>query len=108
MEMELSKEDQKIIDEALATCHPWWRKPINPTEWDKLVSQHRSFALSSCESYKDAVDMNAPRFLTQMIARNRYKLVSRYDRTKRRAEREKKRWCHNLLHALGLKIDITD
>lgn len=107
MNMELSEDDQKIIDEALATWQPWWRKPINPTEWDKLVSQHGAFALSSCESYETALDINAPRFLTQMIARNRYKLVSRYARTRRRAEREKARWCNNLLHALGLKIDTN-
>lgn len=97
-------EEQAELDEAMKTWIPFWRKPTNPQEWDKLVSQRYSFAISAKESHDGAVASDAPMFLRQLLAKSRYVAARKYWRTKRRASNEKQRLCENLLHAMGVKL----
>ena len=100
----LTPEEQAELDEAMKSWIPYWRKPLSPDEWDKLVSQRYSFAATAIESHKSGVASNAPLFLRQMLAKSRHQMVWKYCRTKRRAEAEKVRACQNLLAALGLRL----
>ena len=98
--MELSADEEAEIQEALRDWFPANRCPVSPKDWDKLVDQKARFAGSACESYDRAVESDAPRFLRQMLAKSRWRLVRTYLRTKRAAEHEKLRLANNLLPAI--------
>lgn len=97
---------QAEIDEALAGWIPYWRKPISPGEWDKLVSQRRSFAISALESYMSPVIPEAPLFLRQLLAKSRYRTIRKYERVRRRAEAEKDRMLSRLMVELGIRQEV--
>ena len=89
------------VEKALENWHPWWKRPVTPGEWDKIVEQRARFAASAFETHRDAVESMMPFWFIQRAARNKYVLIRKYQRTRRRAEIEKSRMAKNLLHAIG-------
>lgn len=85
--------------------YPWWKKPVTPGDWDKLVEQRAIFASSAIQTHKLAIETKMPFWFIQQVARNKYTLLRKYERTKKRAELEKNKMYTNLLHAIGLTGD---
>ena len=90
------------VKKALENWHPWWKRPVTPIEWDKVVEQRARFAASAIETHRKAVESNMPFWFIQRVARNKYVLIRKYQRTKRRATIERNRMGANLLKVLGL------
>lgn len=88
------------VEEALKNWQPFWKRPVCPEEWDKLVSQRAYWAVSARDTYCSAVAGRMPFWFIQRTARNRYVQFRKYQRTARRAAIEKDRLFSNLLHAV--------
>ena len=81
-----SPEEAAEIQAAIDAWIPWWRCPESQEEWDKLVEQRATFAASLIETHKRAVESGMPRWFIEKVARQRYRNIRKYQRTKRRAE----------------------
>lgn len=79
---------------------PCNRKPISPSDWEKLERQALVFASSSINTFKDAVESQMPTWFIQQCAKTKYRLIRRYHRVKRRAAEEKQLAIERLLHAV--------
>lgn len=69
------------VQQALKDWHPWWKRPITPGDWDKIVAQRAQFAASSIETHRKSVESNMPFWFIQKTARNKYVLIRKYQRT---------------------------
>ena len=108
LDVEFTPEEQAFIDNAKKNMIPWWRKPQSPQEWDRLVAQKASFAISASVTHAEAKQSNAPHFLTQLTARSKYRAYRRFARTRNRAAFEKQLMCEKLMNALGVLIESVD
>lgn len=84
--LDLSPQEQTELQAAIDAWIPWWRCPQSQDEWDKLVEQRATFAASAIETHQNAVESRMPQWFIERAAKSKYQMVSKYRRTKRRAE----------------------